>query len=304
MKNKRGIFLCLCLIIFFSCNKTNDTLTVCFTGDLLLDRGVRQQIEFHGTDALFSNVAPFFKSCDAVVVNLECPATERNTPINKRFIFRAEPKWLQSLKNAGITHAALANNHTNDQGRQGLKDTYNNLKINDLIPIGAGKNTIEAAKPIIIKKGNIKVAVFNSVIVPLENWVVLPDEFSVNQLSVNELCEKIRYFRQKNKKCYIVAVLHWGVEYSPLPTADQRFEAHSLIDAGADVVIGHHPHVVQPIEYYQNKPIFYSLGNFVFDSKKPAANEGILAKIIFNEKEVKTETQKYIIKNCKPFIID
>ena len=296
----RAVSALFCAIVLFSCAKNNDELTVCFAGDLLLDRGVRQQIELHGADALFDSVAPLFRRCDAVVVNLECPVTEKSTPINKRFVFRADPQWLPALKKAGITHAALANNHTNDQGRQGLEDTYNYLKINGLIPIGAGKNAETAAKPVIIKKGKIKAAIFNSVLVSLENWVVLPDEFSVNQQSASELCENIKNFRQKNKTCYIVAVLHWGTEYNPNPSADQRFQAHNLIDAGADVVVGHHPHVAQPIEYYHNKPIFYSLGNFVFDSKNPAANEGILAKINFNENGIKAEMKKYQIMNCKP----
>jgi len=298
----RAVSALFCTIILFSCAKNNDELTICFTGDLLLDRGVRQQIEFRGVDALFDSVAPVFRSADAVVVNLECPATEQNAPINKRFIFRADPQWLPALKKAGITHAALANNHTNDQGRGGLEDTYNNLKNNDLIPIGAGKNAETAAKPVIIKKGKIKAAIFNSVLVPLENWVVLPDDFSVNQQSASELCENIKFFKHKNKNCFVVAVLHWGVEYDSIPNAEQRFAAHSLIDAGADAVVGHHPHVVQQLEYYHNKPIFYSLGNFIFDSKNPAANEGVLATLTFSEKGIKTETQKYRIEQCKPLI--
>ncbi|MDR2840129.1 MAG: CapA family protein [Paludibacter sp.] len=277
-------------------------MNIVFAGDLLLDRGVRQQIEFKGIDNLFTDVAPLFLQNDAVVVNLECPVTERNTPINKRFIFRAEPKWLSALKKAGITHTALANNHSNDQGVQGLENSYNYLKNNDLIPIGAGKNAEETAKPVIIEKGGIKVAIFNSVLVPLENWVFLPDNFGICQLSANELCENIKFFKKTNKNYYVVVVLHWGVEYQPKPTADQRFQAYSLIDAGADAIIGHHPHVPQPLEYYNNKPIFYSLGNFVFDSKNPAAQTGILAKLVFSKAKIKVQTFDYQIENCKPIL--
>ncbi|GHT18353.1 hypothetical protein FACS189429_4730 [Bacteroidia bacterium] len=268
----------------------------------MLDRGVRQQIELKGVDTLFSDVEGFFWRNDAVVVNLECPVTERNTPINKRFIFRAEPQWLPALKKAGITHATLANNHTNDQGRQGLIDTYNHLKNNNLMPIGAGKNAEKAAMPVMIEKGKIKVAVFNSAIVPLENWVFLPDTFGICQLSAVELCENVRSFKQNSKNCYIVVVLHWGVEYQPKPTADQRFQAHSLIDAGADAIIGHHPHVAQPLEYYHNKPIFYSLGNFIFDSKNSAAQEGIFARLTFFQTGMNAQTFGYRIENCKPIL--
>ncbi|MDR0799603.1 MAG: CapA family protein [Dysgonamonadaceae bacterium] len=286
-------------MILFSCTKNDEPLTICFTGDLLLDRGVREQIEHKGVDALFESVAPLFRQSDAVVVNLECPVTERIAPVNKRFIFRAEPQGLPALKKAGITHAALANNHTNDQGRDGLKDTYNHLKNNDLIPVGAGKNAEEAAKPVIIEKGRMKVAIFNSVLVPLENWMTLSDYFSINQQSAGELCENIRNFKQKNKTCYAVAVLHWGVEYQPQPTADQRFQAHQLIDAGADAIIGHHPHVLQSVEYYRDKPIFYSLGNFIFDSSRPVANEGLIAELIFSKNNIAVKTHSYKIIKCK-----
>jgi poly-gamma-glutamate synthesis protein (capsule biosynthesis protein) len=289
-------------IIFCSCSKNNDELTICFTGDLMLDKGVRQQIEIEGIDALFESVAPLFRSCDAVVVNLECPVTERNMPINKRFIFRAEPQWLPALKKAGITHAALANNHTNDHARQGLVDTYNHLKNNDLIPTGAGKNADAAAKPVIIEKGKTKVAIFNSVLIPLENWMYLPDNFSICQLSASELCENIKIFSEENKKCKIVVVLHWGVEYSEKPTPDQRQQAYKLIEAGADAIIGHHPHVPQILEYYQNKPIFYSLGNFIFDNKHPAAQKGILAKLTFSQTDIKTQTLHFEIKKFKPIM--
>lgn len=98
-----------------------DTLRVAFVGDVMLDRGVRQSIERHGVDALFApEIDSLFGRCGRVVANLECPATRIRRPVHKRFIFRAEPEWLADLRRHGVTHLNLANNHTMDQGREGL----------------------------------------------------------------------------------------------------------------------------------------------------------------------------------------
>lgn len=113
----------------------SDTLTITFTGDLLLDRGVRQRIEHRGVDHLFLSLRrPVFQSSDLVVANLECPATKIVQPNFKRFIFRAEPEWLQTLKAHGVTHLNLANNHSIDQGRAGLADTKKNIEQAGMIP--------------------------------------------------------------------------------------------------------------------------------------------------------------------------
>lgn len=267
------------LIAVTSCR--SDALTICFTGDVLLDRGVRQQIDRRGVDALFADVAPLWAHYDAVVVNLECPVTTRQAPVNKKFVFRGDPEWLPALRKAGITHAALANNHTYDQGRGGLEDTYRNLSAAQITPIGAGKDASQACKPVFITKGNIKVAVFNTVLLPLENWEYLANEFGICQASVDELCEQIRQLKSK-EKCYAVVVLHWGTEYAAQPQPQQRQQARQLIDAGADAIVGHHPHVLQPEESYQKKPIFYSLGNFIFDSKREDANKGMIVGLMFS----------------------
>jgi len=295
------VSLLSCLFLLSSC--AEDELNICFTGDLLLDRGVREQIEKRGADKLFEGVSSIFSTYDAVVVNLECPVTKYNMPVNKRYVFRADPEYLPSLKKAGITHAALANNHTNDQNRAGIEDTYNHLKVNKIIPLGAGKNETEACSPIFIRKGKLKVALFNSVLLPLENWVYLSDAYGVCQASPDELCEKIRELRSVDKDCYVVVILHWGVEYAATPLPDQRYAAHKLIDAGADAIIGHHPHIVQPVEIYKGKYIFYSLGNFVFDSKREIANIGILAGLNFSKSGIKEQHYDYEIKQCAPIIM-
>src|SRR5690606_27167615 len=116
-------------------------LTIIFAGDLLLDRGVRTIIERNGIESLInSDLDSLFELSDIVMANLECPATLINQPINKKFIFRAEPEWLTFLQSSHITHLNLANNHSMDQGRDGLVDTYENVKKSGIVPVGFGIN--------------------------------------------------------------------------------------------------------------------------------------------------------------------
>ncbi|MDR0843703.1 MAG: CapA family protein [Tannerella sp.] len=289
------------ILLFILSSCAEHELSICFTGDLLLDRGVREQINRKGADALFVGVSPVWANYDAVIVNLECPATTRQAPVNKRYIFRADPQWLPALQKAGITHAALANNHTYDQGRGGLEDTYRNLQEAHITPIGAGSNAPQACSPVFISKGNIKVAVFNSVLLPLENWVYLEDEPSICQASVEELCEQIRQLKAK-AECYIVVVLHWGIEYAGRPQLQQRQDACRLIDAGADAIVGHHPHVFQPEETYRDKTIFYSLGNFIFDARREDANQGVMAGFTFTSKGITVQKHFYKIIQGAPIL--
>lgn len=290
-------------VLFASCtNQPEELLSICFTGDVLLDRGVRQQIEKKGVDYLFESVTPIFQSCDATVINLECPVTTSTTPIYKKYIFRAEPEWLPALRKAGITHATLANNHSIDQGRSGLIDTYQNLLAVGISSIGYGKNSAEACSPILIQKGDIKVALFSTVTLPLENWSFLEDSPGINQQSIEALKENIQSYKKLYPKNYIVVLLHWGVEYQTNPTPYQRRAAHGIIRSGADAIIGHHPHVIQKEEYFEGKPIFYSLGNFIFDQKKPETSRSLIVELHFTSKEVSIHKIPVNIRSCQAII--
>jgi len=291
----------LFLVIFFSgCKEAKNELTICFTGDLLLDRGVREQINKKGVPFLFKNVVPVFSQSDYVVANLECPVTTKKQPVHKKYIFRAEPEWLGYLKNAGITHLAMANNHTYDQGRSGITDTRDNIIRNKMIPVGYGLNQEESCEPVILQKGKIKVALFSSVLLPLENWTYLPASPGICQASAAELAEKIKLFKSRNKETKVVVILHWGVEFQESPTIEQRQQAMELIDSGADAIIGHHPHVIQGKFLFKNKPVFFSLGNFVFDQSSLPATKGLMVQLIFSENNFHFKEIPVTIRNCKP----
>lgn len=305
----RGIihifFLCLLCAACGGCHSTeagDDGLSIAFTGDVLLDRGVRLQMQRKGADWLFDSVAPFLRKMDAAVINLECPLTERNMPLNKRFIFRADPSAGTVLRRAGITHAALANNHTIDQGRKGITDTYRNLRKNGIVTVGYGENANLSARPVIIQKGKNTVALFNSVLLPLENWAYLDDRPGINQQSVEQLAESIKGFKRVHPSTRVVVVLHWGAEYQPVPSPIQRKEARCLLRAGADAIIGHHPHIIQKEEYIDSKPVFYSIGNFVFDQRKPETTRARIVRLRFNGKQCDVTVYPVRIKGCRPIL--
>ena len=277
-----------------------DELSIVFTGDVLLDRGVRKQIERKGIDHIFSAVKDSFLAADATVINLECPLTDVYTPVMKKYIFKADEKWAASLKQYGVTHAAMANNHTYDQGSTGLLNTVRALKDNDIIPMGFGFTDEERVKPVELEKNGIKVALFNSVFLRLENWIQTDGEPGICMAKGNELAARISSYKQKHPDTKIIAVVHWGVEFMPYPSHQQQMDAMLLASAGTDVIVGHHPHIVQPVKKIQNCTVIYSLGNFVFDQKREDGNKAKMAKVTFRKNETEVILYDIDIVKCRP----
>ena len=279
----------------------SDSLSITFTGDVLLDRGVRQFVEHRSVDKLFSPfVDSVFQSSDLVVANLECPATKIRQPAFKQYIFRAEPEWLQTLKAHGITHLNLANNHSVDQGRIVLADTKKNIQETGMIPVGAGDNMQEAAQPVLLASTPRNVYLLTSLQMPLENFSYLPDKTSVSHEDLDSLKTRVRQLKETDPCCYIIVSLHWGGEHTLRPVPLQRQQAHQLIDAGVDALICHHTHTLQTIEQYQGKPIYYSIGNFIFDQKKPINSKACMVKVTIKKESSHIETIPIVIRNCVP----
>ena len=283
-----------------------DTLSIVMTGDILLDRGVRRVIEKRGVDHLFSTeVDAVFRSAQVVVGNLECPATKINAPVQKFYIFRAEPEWLQALKRHGITHLNLANNHSIDQGRKGLLDTKQNIVKAGMVPIGAGMNMKEAAEPVLLAKHPRKVWLLASLRLALENYAYLPDKPCVSQEPMDSLLRRVQRLRKADPTAVIIVSLHWGGEHTLKPVPSQRHEAHMLIRAGADVLVCHHTHTLQTVEEFMGHSIYYSIGNFIFDPKKPINSEACIVrlKIAKGKDGLKVETIPIEIRQCVPYIV-
>lgn len=275
--------------------------TIVVTGDILLDRGVRKVIEKHGADHLFSDgIDSVFRSAQVVVGNLECPATKIQSPVQKLFIFRGEPEWLRTLRQHGITHLNLANNHAIDQGREGLIDTRRNIEEAGIVPIGAGQNMHEAAQPVLLASHPRNVWLVPSLRLALENYAYLPDKPCVSQEPMDSLLNRVHRLRKADSTAVIIVSLHWGGEHTLKPVNSQRWDAHQLIRAGADVLVCHHTHTMQTIEEFQGKKIYYSVGNFIFDQAKPLNSKACIVRLKVSNHNVETETIPIEIHNCVP----
>lgn len=278
-------------------------LTILFTGDVLLDRGVRPIAEREGVEHILSGVSPLFREADAVVINLECPLTDTLSPVNKKYIFRADAKWAKDLHEAGVTHAAMANNHTNDQGRRGLQATSQHLAASGITPMGYGCSIEEQLAPVLVEKDGISVAMFNAIMLPIENWCRIDGKPGISQPSADELVHAIAEYKSCHSG-YVVAVLHWGTEFQSTPDIRQRSLAHRLVEAGTDVIIGHHPHVLQPVDTIGSSCVFYSLGNFVFDQHPPQTRRSMIARVRFgSDGTFKADTLSVSIEGNRPVLI-
>ena len=281
-----------------------DTLNVVFTGDILLDRGVRRVIDKHGVDHLFTEgVDSVFRSAQVVVGNLECPATKIQSPVQKLYIFRGEPEWLEALKRHGITHLNLANNHSIDQGREGLMDTRQNIIDAGITAIGAGANMTEAAEPVLLSRTPRNVWLVPSLRLALENYAYLPDKPCVSQEPMDSLLNRVHRLRKADSTAVIIVSLHWGGEHTIHPVNSQRWDARQIIRAGADVLVCHHTHTLQDVEDINGHSVFYSIGNFIFDQSKPENTKACLVRLKITAETVTTEAIPLEIKNCVPQIV-
>lgn len=297
----RSVFIFSFWLCLLSCQSKHE-ISIIFGGDVMLDRGIRAKINTRGINYLFNDLKTEFRNSDFAIVNLECPATDIKAPVTKKYSFRAEPKLLPELRAAGITHCILANNHSYDHGRKGLVSTADNLRKADITPIGFGSNQESACAPIVIEKNGIRVAIFSSVTLLLESWMYLQDAPGMCQATIDDLTKAISNYKATHAGDHIIVTLHWGVEYQTAPTSVQRDEAKALIDAGADAIIGHHPHVVQKYEKLGGKPVFYSVGNLIFDNSNPATLNGVLIKLLIKPTGVSSEIIPYTAEDFKPII--
>ena len=234
-----------------------------FTGDILLDRGVRAEIERTGRSP-WDPWSATFRGANFVVGNLEGALGDaRACEGPRRLCFAAQSAYVDLLRRAGFRALSLANNHAGDLGPEGLDQTQRVLRQAGIVPL-----TFEAS-PHIADLGGLSIALvaLNQIPGRAATLVRIPSA---------ELRQKLRLAR---RLAHLVAVyVHWGEEYATAPSVAQRRAAQWLIEQGVDVVIGHHPHVVQRPECVNGKPVFYSLGNHVFDQRAPGTKDGLVAE--------------------------
>ena len=267
-----------------------DTKILVF-GDMMLDRHVQEKISQNGALYPFELIRDMLSNNDIVVANAEGSFTFfdsktvgiKNGPLD----FTFDPSILITLKNVGFTLLGQANNHTLNFGIEGFTQSTTSITIAGLNYFGDPSN--KDIVPYIKEINGEKIG------------FIAYNEFSYQ--GKDKIISTISEIKKETS--FLVVYPHWGVEYNQNFTKSQQKTAHEFIDAGADVIIGTHPHVIEPVEIYNGKPIFYSIGNFIFDQAQTGPKtEGLAIKILLNKKSVTYEINSMFIKNSQASIMD
>jgi len=253
-------------------------LTVAAGGDVLGDRKVGTFMDANGGAAVFAGVKPYMEGADLAFVNLEGPISDqghRNT--RKQFTFRARPALLDGLVSAGINMVSLANNHSLDYGWGALSDCIARLDAAGVSHAGAGADAPGAAAPAMLQTPAGTVA-FIAVSEITASFAAGSHPGTYYTSGSNDgLVANVSAAAQQAD--FVIVSLHWGKEYHPEVTSHQVSLGHRLIDAGADLVLGHHPHVIEGMEVYKDRLIVYSMGDFVFDHYSRATGEAFVLQV-------------------------
>jgi poly-gamma-glutamate synthesis protein (capsule biosynthesis protein) len=262
---------------------------ILFVGDLMLGRNVASLSKKYGADYPFANIKDFLAGFDFVSANLEGPIvkTPQVAPTNSmQFSFASQSA--EVLKKNYIDLVSLANNHTLNMGQAGLKQTKEYLKEQGISFTG---DPLKCGSELSYQKDNFVFLSFNQTF----SFVCKDADFIATTKKI----------RLDNPDKFLVINVHWGKEYQLTNTATQKNLAHALIDAGADLIIGHHPHVVENIELYKNKLIFYSLGNFIFDQYfNENVQQGLAIDLEINKTEFIYKLYPLISKKSQPAVME
>ncbi len=276
------------------------SLRIIAVGDVLLGRGVSSRIKRMNKSyaSAFEEVADLLQKGDVVFANLEAPLTDGSRCLaphtqGGKFIIKSPVESIEALRFAGFNLLNLAGNHMMDYYEEGLADTLDILDKNGMAHAGAGKDLNRARKAALIEKNGFAIGMLG-----YTDWADLlfkgdpaitfaaeAGKPGVAPMKRELIREDIRNLR--GKVDVLIVSLHWGVEGSSRTTAGQVDLAHELIDSGADVILGHHPHRFQGIEIYKGKPILYSLGNFIFDQNDPLARQSFIIDIELEKNALK-----------------
>ena len=277
-----------------------------FTGDIMPWDYMKRKLEKYGMNYTFEGTAPILQNADFTIGNLECPIAVDATPRKLTYPYQVPPKTLAGLKWAGFDLVSLANNHIKDCGNQGVIETLHFLEKADIPFFGAGKNLKSAKEPYIVNVNGVRIA-FVTAVSPEVRFKTYKDsippgafenryESSKRKLlagrkipgtvlaTVRDVRRAIKNVRDKAD--IVVFYPHWGIRYHRPVYEKQEQLAHAAIDAGADLIIGHHAHFWQPVENYKGKPIIYGLGNFAFGSLRAKADEGLICRVVIKEKKI------------------
>lgn len=252
-------------------------ITLAFVGDVLLAGGAGRMMEKTNVGYPFAKVKNILKDADIAFANLECALTGKVITRNVRtgkgryFVFKTPPRFAKALTDAGIDIVTLANNHSFNGGEIGLLETMRTLKDLQIHYTGLTSKAIQYPLPIEAKEWKVGFLGYTDI------GGGGNKDLAIARLDPARVLQDIK--AAKKKADLVIVSYHWGKEGSVQPTARQKTIARQSIDAGADLVIGHHPHVLQPLETYHGRTIAYSLGNFVFDNPRPLCSKTMILKV-------------------------
>lgn len=241
------------------------SVKIVITGDFCPINRNQDFIDHNDFGSVFGAFSDISKSADLAITNLECPLTETNNPIEKAGpCIKAKPNAIQALQFAGFNLATLANNHIMDYGSEGLRSTLKVCQDAKIDTVGANRNLSEARKPFITTINGNKIGVLN--FAENEFCTTTGDEYGANPL--NPVSNFYDISEAKKQVDFLLVIVHGGREHYQLPSPRVRENFRFFIDSGADAVVSHHTHCFSGHENWNGKPIFYGLGNFIFDYKK------------------------------------
>jgi hypothetical protein len=250
------------------------------TGDVSLDPAYIPAFASNGYGWAWSGLDGLFQRDDLTVINHECPSTNIVDPFPKEFVFRCDPAALREAERFGVEVANLANNHGFDHGPEALLDSIRNMERAGIVPVGAGRTAREADAPRYVETGGWRIAVIGvgEVLDPVDQVAVGNEPGTAVGHDFERALRAIR-LGERNADLVVVTI-HWGHELDTMPRSYQVDEAHRMIDAGADVIFGHHAHRLQPMDAYEGRPIFYGLGNFVWPNFSVEGSTTAVARVV------------------------
>ncbi len=262
-------------------------------GDIMLSRGVNQMIEKENDPLLpYSRLEDLLESTDFNFGNLESPVSGNDKIAGRGLVFNARTKNIDGLIKYNFKILNLANNHALDQKLSGLVFTREYLEKQGISVIGAGENKAEAWQPQTITANKIRIGFIGASYSSINDGGASQNEYVARIEDIELLKAAIKELEPESD--FIVVSMHAGIEYTLKPARAQKDFARAAIDAGADLVIGTHPHWVQTFEEYRGKYIFYSLGNFIFDQRQAGTKEGLTLRVTLARRQTKNSPDIFI----------
>jgi len=277
----------------------NPNVTIFAVGDIMLDRGVEYELQKEGKGDFkfpFLKIADELEKADILFGNLEGPISDKGQKVGSIYSFRTNPKAIEGLKYAGFDIFSLANNHMFDYQRIAFEDTMRILEENEMDYVGAGFKEEEAFSLKIKEIKNTKIGFLAYTNLGPKTWKATKDDSGIAWISEGDI-EKIKkdIGEAKHKTDVLIVSFHSGEEYATNTTPSQISLARAFVDGGADLVVGHHPHIIQEIERYKDGWIAYSLGNFIFDQDfAEETMKGLLLEVIIEDNKIKELNPKEI----------